>query len=402
MLLVITTIGDTEGRRIMDDVERAAKPFNVSWLNAVFILGTPPLAVIGGVWHGFTYGLTWVEAVIFFVWYFACGLSITVGYHRLFSHRSHEAHWPLRLSYALFGAGAFQNSILEWSSDHRRHHKVTDLVEDPYNATRGFWWSHFLWIIMDEHVGEPDYTNVRDLQKDWVVRFQNRFIFSLGFLFGMVAPAAVGYAIGGVGTAIGGFVWGGLIRTVFVHHGTFLINSAAHVWGKQPYSNQNSSKDSSWLAFFTFGEGYHNFHHAFQADYRNGYRWWQWDPSKWWIRFWSLFKLNKGLKRTPKWSIENAKMKTSFENAAREVAPTIGEQRLAAFSKRADFCREAVRKAHFAIDSRRIELAEATSEKREQFLEHLKQARATLAAVRADFRQLVTEMAASNTAVVAV
>ena len=128
----------------MEDIERPAKPFNINWLNTAFLLGTPPLALVGAIWHGLAYGITWVEGMIFFVWYFACGLSITVGYHRLFTHRSHDARSPLRLAYAVFGAGAFQNSILEWSSDHRRHHKEVDNEADPYNASRGFWWSHFL------------------------------------------------------------------------------------------------------------------------------------------------------------------------------------------------------------------------------------------------------------------
>ena len=98
--------------------EQAIPPFNVNWLNAVFLFGIPPLAVVTAIWHGFTFGIGWAEALIFLIWYLACGMSITVGYHRLFSHRSHTAVWPLRLVYALFGAGAFQNSILEWSSDH--------------------------------------------------------------------------------------------------------------------------------------------------------------------------------------------------------------------------------------------------------------------------------------------
>ena len=376
----------------MEDIERPAKPFNVNWLNTAFLLGTPPLALVGAIWHGLAYGITWVEGMIFFVWYFACGLSITVGYHRLFTHRSHDARSPLRLAYALFGAGAFQNSILEWSSDHRRHHKEVDHEADPYNASRGFWWSHFLWILMDEHEGEPDYTNVRDLQKDWVVRFQHRFIFSIGFLSGMVAPALLGFAIGGVGTAIGGFVWGGLVRTVFVHHGTFLINSAAHVWGKQPYSTTNSSKDSPWLAFFTFGEGYHNFHHTYPADYRNGHRWWQWDPSKWWIQAASLVRLSANLKRAPKWSIETAKMETRFQRAASDAATEHGEGQMNVFQARSKACCDAMRKTLRQVDAKRQQLKQAGREKREQLVNQLKQAKMSVKQVRADFQLLLAEM----------
>ena len=110
----------------MGDMERPPKPFNINWLNIVFLTGTPILALIGAIWHGLTWGIGWIEVGIFLFWYFACGLSITVGYHRLFSHRSHDAKAPLRLFYALFGAGAFENSILEWCSDHRIHHRLVD------------------------------------------------------------------------------------------------------------------------------------------------------------------------------------------------------------------------------------------------------------------------------------
>jgi stearoyl-CoA desaturase (delta-9 desaturase) len=385
----------------MEDVERASKPFNIHWLNAAFLLGTPPLALGAAIWHGYSYGITWVEGLIFFVWYYACGLSITVGYHRLFTHRSHEAIWPLRLSYALFGAGAFQNSILEWSSDHRNHHKEVDTAGDPYSAAKGFWWSHFLWIIFDEHEGKHDYSNVRDLQKDWVVRLQHRFIFSIGFLVGMVLPAAVGYAIGGVGTAVGGFVWGGLVRTVFVHHGTFLINSAAHVWGKQPYATNNSSKDSTWLAFFTFGEGYHNFHHTFQADYRNGHRWWQWDPSKWWISAFSFVKMNRNLKKTPKWAIETARMETKFSQAAADASAIHDSKEMSSFQLRSKECCEGLRMAQRQFESMRQQFKRASDESREQFAVQMKQARKSIQQMRDDFTRLLDEMCNATTPSVA-
>jgi stearoyl-CoA desaturase (delta-9 desaturase) len=358
----------------------------------IFLILTPVLALLGSIWHGITYGITWIEMSIFFVWYFACGLSITVGYHRLFSHKSHQTVLPLRIFYALFGAGAFQNSILEWCSDHRRHHKETDQEGDPYNAKRGFWWSHFFWILVDEQDGEVDYSNVRDLQKDWVIRLQHRFIFSIGFLFGMVAPAIVGYALGGIPTAIGGFVWGGLVRTVFVHHGTFLINSAAHVWGKQSYTTSNSSKDSLWLAFFTFGEGYHNFHHAFQADYRNGIRWWQWDPSKWWIKAWSLVKFNSNLKKTPKSSIEAAKMKTSFSKIAIESKQNHNEKDMNLFELRSKECITAMRDTLRYLDEKREQLRESSSNARRIIVDQISQTKDNITRINIEFQTLLDDM----------
>ena len=115
----------------------------------------------------------------------------------------------------------------------------------------------------------------------------------------------------------GGLVWGGVFRLVCVHHGTFLINSAAHVWGKQPYSLENTSKDLHFLSLFTFGEGFHNFHHTFQADYRNGHKWYHWDISKWWIKALSWVGITKNLHKVPQQTIESRRMKTTFEKRER-------------------------------------------------------------------------------------
>ena len=288
----------------------------INWLNTVFLLFTPILALAGVILHWRLLsapGLT--EFLVFLAFYFACGLSITVGYHRLFSHRSHEASWPLVLFYAIFGAGAFQNSIIEWCSDHRNHHKSTDTENDPYSAAKGFWYSHMGWVMVEEENFQNDFSNVKDLQSSKIIMWQHRNIFLIGAISGIILPALIGFLIGGFATGVGCLVWGGLVRTVFVHHGTFLINSAAHIWGTQPYSEENSSRDSFWLAFLTFGEGYHNFHHTFQADYRNGHKWYHVDPSKWWITSFNLLGLKSNLKSTPKHSIEAAKIDIKTKKA---------------------------------------------------------------------------------------
>jgi len=245
---------------------------------------------------------------------------------------------------------------------------------------------------------ETDFSNVRDLEKDWILRFQHRHIFLIGFLSGMVLPGLIGYAIGGIGGGIGGFVWGGLVRTVWVHHGTFLINSAAHIWGKQPYNDKNTSRDNPYLAFFTFGEGYHNFHHEFQADYRNGHRWWQFDPTKWWIRAWSFVGLNRNLKRTPKWSIEVAKMDMAYKVA---VAAQAESESLEEFNSRAKDSRQAVKAAWREIDRLKTALKEVTEVKRNQLLARIRVAKVSLKRVRADFMLLLQDMRLSNTPAVA-
>ena len=151
---------------------------HINWLNTVFLVSTPILAVVGIILHWFYFGAPgWTEAIMFISFYYACGLSITVGYHRLFSHRSHDASWPLVLFYSVFGAGAFQNSIIEWCSDHRNHHKSTDSDKDPYSASRGFWHSHVGWIIVEEETFQNDFANVKDLAASKIIAWQHRNIF---------------------------------------------------------------------------------------------------------------------------------------------------------------------------------------------------------------------------------
>ena len=281
-------------------------------INSSFLIGTPLLALVSVVFYSINYGISWVEPTIFVAFYLACGLSITAGYHRLFSHRTHKAAWPMRLFYALFGAAAFQNSAIKWCSDHRRHHLKTDEEEDPYTVKKGFMWAHMGWVMVEQ--GEEIVENVDDLQNDRILAWQDRNIFLIGFLVGIILPGVVGFLImGGANGFLGGMIYGGFLRIVVVHHATFLINSAAHTWGTQPYSTANTSRDSPILSFFTFGEGYHNFHHTFQADYRNGHKWYHWDPSKWWIKSASWVGMTKDLHRIPKKTIESRRMKTTFE-----------------------------------------------------------------------------------------
>ena len=298
----------------METKTQEAEGWRLDLVNASFLTGIPILAAIGMVWYTMNHGVSSAELAIFGFMYIACGLSITAGYHRLFSHRTHKGAWPLRLFYALFGAGAFQNSAIKWCSDHRRHHLVTDSDDDPYTVLKGFFWAHIGWVMVSQD--EAIVEKVEDLEADPILAFQDRHIFLLGFLVGMVLPGAAGwYLIGGMTGFLGGFIWGGLFRVVIVHHATFLINSAAHTWGTQPYSTANTSRDSPLLSLFTYGEDYHNFHHTFQADYRNGHKWHHWDPTKRWIRGFSFIKMTSDLHKIPDKTIESRKMKTAYETS---------------------------------------------------------------------------------------
>lgn len=248
---------------------------------------------------------------MFLLFFVINNMSITCGYHRYFSHRSYEVHPIVAWLYMFFGSGAFQGSVIQWASDHRRHHRLVDTDGDPYNIQRGFWFAHFTWMFFkDPH---PEARAIpRDLAEKSYLNIQDRYYALIATFSGFFFPALVAWALG-LGFW-GGLLIPGLFRIVATQHSTFLINSYAHVFGKQPYSDTHSAKDSLILAFLTFGEGYHNFHHSFQADYRNGTRWYHWDPSKWCIRMLALIGLAKKLKETKKEEILRARlaMETKF------------------------------------------------------------------------------------------
>jgi len=363
----------------------------INWLNSIFLFATPVFALIGIILHWVYFnppGL--LELIVFVGLYFACGLSITVGYHRLFSHRSHNAKWPLVLFYSIFGAGSFQNSIIEWCSDHRRHHKMTDSADDPYSASKGFWYSHIGWILLEEENFTNDFSNVKDLQRSKIIMWQHRNVFLIGALSGLILPALIGFAIGGLSGAMGCFVWAGLARVVFVHHGTFLINSAAHIWGTQPYSEENSSKDSFWLAFLTFGEGYHNFHHTFQADYRNGHKWYHMDPSKWWIQSFKYLGLNSDLKSTPKHSIEIAKVNMRFKKRADRLQRR--NVNIHRFEDRLTGCKENLRTKMYEIQKAKQEIKKLAKGSKTAMKSKISELKDSIKMAKNDLRQLFKEM----------
>lgn len=269
------------------------KKKKINWVNTIFISTAPFLTTLGiiGMYY-FTDGphlLTW----IFTLFYIAVtGLSITGGYHRLFAHKSYEAAPLVKFFYLIFGSAGLQNSALKWSSDHRIHHKHVDSERDPYNAKRGFFHSHVKWIFFLDS-SDGDLSNVKDLSQDPLVRWQHKYFTPLMIFFGFFFPALVAACWGDFW---GGFIFGGFLRIVLNHHFTFCINSICHMFGSRPYSVENTARDNWFFSLFTYGEGYHNFHHKFQHDYRNGFKFYHWDPTKWLIKFFSAVKLAKNLK----------------------------------------------------------------------------------------------------------
>lgn len=291
----------------------------VNWKTSIFLAVINFTAVIGVPLYIWRYGLDLVQVALFLFFYIATGLSITLGYHRLFSHLSFKAKTPVRLLTLIFGACAFENSALDWCSDHRKHHKHVDHDDDPYDISKGFFWAHMGWLLFKLGPEMP-MDNVNDLKRDALVMWQHRWCFWIAFGIGFGIPILVGFIWDGWLGALGGGLLGGVFRVFAVQHSTFFINSLCHSFGRQPYSTKCSARDSAILAFFTFGEGYHNYHHEFQHDYRNGVKLSSFDPTKWTI--WTLEKMGlvSDLRRVPDEKILLAEMTETKRKAGSRIS----------------------------------------------------------------------------------
>jgi stearoyl-CoA desaturase (Delta-9 desaturase) len=230
--------------------------------------------------------------------YSLIGISITAGYHRLFSHRTYKSHWLIRFFFLIFGAGALQGPAILWCIDHRHHHAFTDHPEkDPYSIKRGFLWAHIGWLFFKHYKALLTKENIdrhKDLFHDTLLVWQMNYEIILGFSVAIFLPALIALSWGDFW---GGFLIAGVLRSTLNHHATFLVNSLAHSWGNDSHNKTISACDNLFISILTLGEGYHNYHHQFPSDYRNGHRWFHWDPTKWFISSMSIVGLAKKLKR---------------------------------------------------------------------------------------------------------
>lgn len=264
------------------------------WVGIIFFIVFHLVGIVGTPIYLAHYGATRAELILFWSYFALTSLSITVGYHRLFAHVSYKANPIIQFILLFFGAATFEQSALKWASQHRQHHQFTDTEKDPYNIKKGFWYAHMNWILLYKH--RVNYDNVKDLQKSKLVMNQH-FQYTLwSFGAGIILPMVIGFLIG---RPLGAFIMTVTLRMVVVMHSAFFINSWAHMFGTSPYDGTISAKDNWFGVFLTNGEGYHNFHHKFPNDYRNGIRWYDYDPSKWVIFLLSKIGLTWDLKRTP-------------------------------------------------------------------------------------------------------
>jgi stearoyl-CoA desaturase (delta-9 desaturase) len=253
-----------------------------------------PVMLLGlAAWLAWGGALHWPDLVVLAVTYLLTGLGVTVGYHRLFTHRSFSTSRPLRALFAALGSAAIEGPVIEWVSNHRKHHRFSDQPGDPHSphldgadgwrgALRGLFHAHVGWIFRGSELASPD-RYAKDLLADPVVRFIDR-TFPVWVLAGLAFPFGLGVALtGSLAGGLTGLLWGGAVRIFCLHHATFSINSLCHFFGRRRFTTGDQSRNLLWLALPTLGEAWHNNHHAFPTSARHGLRWWQLDPSAWLI-----------------------------------------------------------------------------------------------------------------------
>ena len=267
-----------------------------------FLTGTVtvlPILALGVVaWQVWADFLYWSDLVVFAVMYVGTGLGITVGFHRLLTHRAFKTKRWVRATFAILGSAAIEGPVISWVADHRKHHNYSDKPGDPHSphvdhghglkgALKGLLHAHVGWLFIHTERGLKS-RYAPDLLKDPVVSFINR-TFVLWVAAGLVVPFFLGWAIGGsLATGLTGLLWGGAVRMLVLHHATYSINSLCHFFGRRRFETGDESRNVWWLSFFTFGEAWHNNHHAFPTSARHGLQRWNFDPSAWVI--WALEK----------------------------------------------------------------------------------------------------------------
>ncbi len=244
----------------------------------------------------FYFSWTALGASIILFW-LTGGIGITLCYHRLLTHRSFTT--PKWFEYILttIGCLAWQGGPIQWVGVHRIHHKHSDEPDDPHTPKHGFGWAHMFWCMHKAPDGRDPTAAAKDLQRDAGLRLLNKFFWVPQFLLVIVACLA-GYAFATLGfetSALSWFLWVVCLRTVLVYHVTWFVNSASHTWGYRNYDTPDHSTNLWWVALFSFGEGWHNNHHAHQRSAAHGLRWYELDTTSWTIRFLEMIGLAKNV-----------------------------------------------------------------------------------------------------------
>jgi len=269
----------------LDDAgETAVRPVTMPLVDRVasaVVTAAPPIMLIVGMYFGWTsHLLVWQDILILAVAYCGIGMGITVGFHRLLTHRSFKCSRWVRAGFAALGSAAAEGPVIDWVATHRKHHQFSDIPGDPHSphvghgsgfrgALSGLAHAHIGWVFSDMEVAD-ERRYAKDLLSDPLIRFVDR-TFVLWVVLGLAVPFGLGVLLSG--NVIGGLtalLWGGAARIFLMHHATFSINSLCHFFGKQEYDTTDESRNLAWLAIPTWGEAWHNTHHAFPTSYRHG------------------------------------------------------------------------------------------------------------------------------------
>ena len=270
-----------------------------NWGPGLFLIFYHVMLFVGLPLYFFNFPAPWAIIITSSVLMYITGLSVTMGYHRLYSHTTYKINPIVEAVLLFFATMATQGSALRWSFDHRHHHAFIDTDRDPYSIKKGFWYAHFLWLF--EKPIEIDNKVVADLVRNPLLRFQHRYYGTLMVITNLIAVLGLGWYFNDYLSAV---LFGWLGRTFVLHHLTWFINSLAHTWGARNFSKELSAVDNYVIALLTFGEGYHNYHHTFAYDYRNGIRWYHFDPTKWLIWSLSKFGLAKQLRVVQNYQVQ--------------------------------------------------------------------------------------------------
>jgi stearoyl-CoA desaturase (Delta-9 desaturase) len=271
-----------------DDIE-PVKHETADRIATGFVTVAPMLALGVVCWQAWGGFLRWSDLVVFALLYMLTGLGVTVGFHRHLTHRSFKTSRPMRATLAILGSTAIEGPVVAWVADHRKHHAFSDQEGDPHSphvghgggwrgALKGLFHAHVGWIFIHTQRGAKK-RYAPDLLADPVIRFVDR-TFLVWALGGLAVAFGLGWLLGGsLYAGLTGLLWGGGVRLFVIHHVTFSINSLCHFFGRQRFNTDDESRNLFWLAPFSFGESWHNNHHAFPTSAEHGLRWWEFDPS---------------------------------------------------------------------------------------------------------------------------
>lgn len=295
------------------------------------------LACFGVIWSG----VTWQAVIIGVTLYWLRMFAIGAGYHRYFSHRAYSTSRVFQFILAFLAQSTAQKSVLWWAAKHRHHHQYSDMPQDVHSPRQsGFLYSHVGWIFARQHA-DTDLQKIKDFARYPELMLLHRFELAPAVITGVIC-----FLIGGWPGLVVGFLW----STVLVYHGTFCINSLAHVRGSKRYVTGDDSRNNPLLAFMTMGEGWHNNHHAYQSSVRQGFKWWEFDPTFYILKALSSIGVVWDLKMPPELVLRNEHRLGShvIDRAAQELAARFDSERIALAITLA-LCRRELSTVHEAL-----------------------------------------------------